>query len=163
MTDEERRAFLSRFKEAPERENSLLGLTVTGGLFSEAIDLKGDALIGVAVVGTGLPQVSMERELVRLYFERTGKTGFDYAYRFPGFTKVQQAVGRLIRTSSDEGVALLMDERFLYRENLKLFPREWTEYEVTDEKRLSGAIRSFWEERSEKRETIEETEERDDD
>ena len=163
MTDEERRAFLSRFKEAPERENSLLGLTVTGGLFSEAIDLKGDALIGVAVVGTGLPQVSMERELVRLYFERTGKNGFDYAYRFPGFTKVQQAVGRLIRTSSDEGVALLMDERFLYRENLKLFPREWTEYEVTDEKRLSGAIRSFWEERSEKRETIEETEERDDD
>ncbi|MBR5738918.1 MAG: ATP-dependent DNA helicase, partial [Lachnospiraceae bacterium] len=145
MREEERSAFLSQFTEdGRSRERSLLGLSVMGGLFSEGIDLKGDSLIGVAVVGTGLPQVSGERELIRTYYERNGQNGFDYAYRFPGFTKVLQAAGRLIRTVDDEGIILLLDERFLFRDNLALFPREWAEFDVIGLSEATEKIRNFW-------------------
>ena len=147
MKDEERKAFLARFTDRTDNDRSLLALSVMGGLFSEAIDLTGDSLIGVAVVGTGIPQVSGERELIRAYYERTARDGFDYAYRLPGFTKVLQAAGRLIRTNEDEGVILLMDERFMYHENKALFPREWANYQAADRKSIAGKIRAFWDER----------------
>jgi len=124
--------------------SSLLGLAVMGGVFSEGIDLRKDALIGVAVVGTGLPQVCTERELIRRYYEERGEDGFSFAYRFPGFNKVQQAAGRLIRTSEDEGVILLLDERFGYRESRNLFPREWEDAEQTDLSKNVENMRIFW-------------------
>ena len=146
MTEEERNAFLSRFTDENTPDGrSLLALSVMGGVFSEGIDLKGEALIGVAVVGTGIPMVTKERDLMKERLEETGVSGFDYAYRFPGFNKVLQAAGRLIRTPDDKGVILLMDERFLYRENKALFPREWADYRVTDLKNVGWEIESFWE------------------
>ena len=166
MTEEERAAFLGKFTgEAgdsgsagdfetgtEELENvgakSLLGLSVMGGLFSEGIDLRGDALIGVFVVGTGLPQVSPERELIKNYYDMLEKNGFDFAYRFPGFNKVMQAAGRLIRTTEDEGVILLMDERFRYRENRILFPKEWADAEPVTGETAVTKIREFWESRT---------------
>jgi len=153
MTEEDRAAFLSEFDDphTGEEQSSLVGLSVMGGVFSEGIDLKNEALIGVAVVGTGLPQVCVERELIRSYYEENGENGFDFAYRFPGFNKVMQSAGRLIRTVDDEGVVLLLDERFRYRENLRLFPKEWAEYFVTDHEQIAGQIRNFWEEREHER------------
>lgn len=142
MREEERTAFLSEFSK--EREESLLGLSVLGGLFSEGIDLKGEQLIGVAVVGTGLPQVGTERELMRDFYAEAGENGFDFAYRFPGFNKVMQAAGRLIRTSDDYGVILLLDERFRYRENRMIFPKEWDDCRETDLERIAEDVRDFW-------------------
>ena len=94
MNEQEREEFLEEFKE--QEEETLLGFCIMGGIFSEGIDLIGDRLIGAAVVGTGLPQVSLERELLKEYYDRKGKRGFDYAYRYPGMNKVLQAAGRVI-------------------------------------------------------------------
>ncbi|MBR4769057.1 MAG: ATP-dependent DNA helicase, partial [Lachnospiraceae bacterium] len=144
MTEEERLTFLREFTGEDSGDRSLIGLTVSGGIFSEGIDLKGDALIGVAVVGTGLPLVSRERELMKRYFDSVGGSGFDFAYRFPGFNKVMQAAGRLIRTMDDRGVILLMDERFLQSGNRALFPREWASFETVRSDSFCGPVREFW-------------------
>ncbi len=149
MSEEERIAFLQEFEpEAQENpDGPLLGMCVMGGVFSEGIDLKNDALIGVAVVGTGLPQVCSERELIKNYFTDRDENGFDFSYRFPGFNKVMQAAGRLIRTVSDEGVILLLDERFGHYENQRLFPKEWADFETVTISNVSEKIHEFWESR----------------
>ena len=108
MTELEREEFLEEFTE--ETEETLVGFCVMGGIFSEGIDLIGDRLIGAAVVGTGLPQVNCEREILKGYYDEKGEQGFDYAYRYPGMNKVLQAAGRVIRTKEDTGAILLMDE-----------------------------------------------------
>ena len=104
MQEDDREIFLENFYEDPE--HSLVGFCVMGGMFSEGIDLTGTKLIGAAIVGAGLPQVSNEREILKDYYDRDG---FDYAYRFPGINKVEQAAGRVIRTAEDLGVILLLD------------------------------------------------------
>jgi DNA excision repair protein ERCC-2 len=142
MGEKEREDFLARFRSG--EGGSLLGLCVLGGLFSEGIDLKGSSLIGAAVVGTGIPQVCTEREILKDYFNEKEQAGFDYAYRIPGFNRVCQAAGRVIRTTEDEGVILLLDDRFLQQENLALFPREWEDYRVTDRTTLEAELDKFW-------------------
>ena len=142
MTEAERQEFLSRFETSGEK--SLLALSVTGGLFSEGIDLRGERLIGVFVVGTGLPQVSPERDLIKNYYDTREKNGFDYAYRFPGFNKVMQAAGRLIRTTEDRGIIFLMDERFRYRDTKALFPKEWADAREVRGSGAVDAVRAFW-------------------
>lgn len=102
-------AFLEKFRE--QSGKPLIGFCVLGSIFSEGIDLTGNSLIGVLIVGTGLPQICNEREVIRAYFDRQQK-GYDYAYRYPGMNKVLQAAGRVIRTAEDVGTILLMDERF---------------------------------------------------
>ncbi len=145
MTEPEREHFLEQFRQVREDE-SLLGMCVMGGIFSEGIDLTGDALIGVMVVGTGIPQVCMERELLKDYFDRQGVNGYDYAYRFPGMNKVQQAAGRVIRTNEDVGIVVLMDDRFLLPESRRLFPMEWSNLQVTDSKEIAHKVERFWDE-----------------
>lgn len=129
-----------------EDEKSLLGLCVLGGIFSEGIDLKKDSLIGAIIVGTGVPQVCNERELLKNYFDALGENGFDYAYRFPGMNKVLQAAGRVIRTAEDVGIVALLDERFISPTYLKLFPREWEQYEIVSLDSVSRRIERFWNE-----------------
>ena len=84
----------------------MIGYCVLGRIFSEGIDLTGESLIGVVIVGTGLPQICNEREVIREYFDRRQKKGYDYAYRYPGMNKVLQAAGRVIRTAQDTGTIL---------------------------------------------------------
>ena len=122
-----------------------------GGIFAEGIDLTKDKLIGVIVVGTGLPQVGPERELLKDYFDRNGDSGFDYAYLYPGMNKVLQAAGRVIRTQTDEGVIALLDERFSYRQYRQLFPREWSDIRKVDRESVGRVVEDFWTGREEKR------------
>ena len=142
MGEQEREEFLQQFQA--ERKHSLVGFCVMGGIFAEGIDLIGDSLIGALIVGTGIPQISYEREILKNYYDAIDGSGFDYAYRFPGMNKVLQAAGRVIRTHGDEGVILLLDERFLYREYLQLFPREWTDYQVCDLDGIEQKLMDFW-------------------
>ena len=144
MSEADREEFLEAFEE--EGENTLVGFCVMGGIFSEGIDLTGKRLIGAAVVGTGLPQVGSEREILKEYYDKKEQMGFDYAYRFPGMNKVLQAAGRVIRTKEDRGVVLLLDERFLQRAYQELFPWEWRGYEVCTAAQAGEKIRKFWEE-----------------
>lgn len=129
-----------------EEDKSLLGFCVMGGIFSEGIDLKNDSLIGAVIVGTGLPQVCNERELLKNYFDSWGENGFDYAYRYPGINKVLQAAGRVIRTADDFGIVALLDERFLSPAYQRLFPREWQNYETVTVDRIGRRIERFWDE-----------------
>lgn len=142
MNEQEREEFLEEFKE--QEEETLLGFCIMGGIFSEGINLIGDRLIGAAVVGTGLPQVSLERELLKEYYDRKGKRGFDYAYRYPGMNKVLQAAGRVIRTKEDKGCILLMDERFLNQDYRELFPREWSDVCSCRLENIEQYLKGFW-------------------
>lgn len=176
MREEEREAFLHRFRERTpfqtekgqrqnlpgdspvsleeviqfpveyEEEKSLVGFCVMGGIFSEGIDLKNDSLIGAIIVGTGLPQVCNEREILKKYFDAQGENGFAYAYRYPGMNKVLQAAGRVIRTEEDLGVVALLDERFLQGAYQKMFPREWEHFEVVTTSQIGKRVERFWNE-----------------
>lgn len=143
MKEEEREGFLGEF--AKEREHSLVGFCVMGGIFGEGIDLKEELLIGAIVVGTGIPQVGNEREILKQYFEEHLGEGFAYAYRYPGMNKVLQAAGRVIRTREDMGVIALLDERFLLSEYRRLFPREWEDYRVCGREDIEKSLEDFWE------------------
>ena len=123
-----------------------MGFCVMGGIFSEGIDLTGERLIGAAIVGTGLPQICTEREILKEYYEKAGKSGFDFAYRYPGMNKVLQAAGRVIRTAEDVGVVALLDERFLNWSYQKMFPREWDEFETVTVDRIAKRVERFWDE-----------------
>ena len=125
MREGDRERFVDEFRMAREKGTSLVGLCVLGGIFGESIDLPGESLVGVVVVGTGMPGISDEREVIKGYFDAEKGKGFSYAYTYPGMIKVLQAAGRLIRTEEDCGVVLLLDDRFLERELQKAFPREW--------------------------------------
>lgn len=143
MSEEEREEFLKEFER--EQENSLLGFCVMGGVFSEGIDLTEEKLIGALIVGTGLPMVCIERELLKQYFDARGLGGFDYAYLYPGMNKVLQSAGRVIRTMNDKGCVLLLDERFLRKEYQNLFPREWQQVISGNVSKLPAVLKKFWE------------------
>ncbi|BBI36300.1 ATP-dependent DNA helicase [Cohnella abietis] len=123
MAEGMRESFLAEFDE--NNQGSLVGFAVMGGIFSEGIDLVGDRLRGVAVVGVGMPQIGMERNLIKSYFDEEGRNGFDYAYVYPGINKVLQAGGRLIRSEQDRGVLALIDDRYLQPQYSRLLPEEW--------------------------------------
>lgn len=142
MSEEAREIFLENFEEPGE--HSLIGFCVMGGIFSEGIDLAADKLIGAVIIGTGLPQVCTERELLKTYFDSRGLRGFDYAYLYPGMNKVLQSAGRVIRTEEDKGVVLLLDERFLDGRYRETFPREWKNYELCTAADAAGKMREFW-------------------
>lgn len=129
MSEQEREAFLNAFQ--PRTSGTLLGFAVLGGIFSEGVDLKGDRLNGVFVVGVGLPQIGLERDLIKDYFQSVGKNGYDYSYVYPGMNKVLQAGGRLIRSEEDKGLIVLIDDRFHQPKYQKLLPTEWKQNKHT--------------------------------
>lgn len=142
MKEEKREAFLNAFEE--ERETSFVAFCVMGGIFGEGIDLTNDKLIGTIVVGTGLPQISNEREILKNHYDKAGGNGFDYAFRFPGINKVLQAAGRVIRTTEDCGIILLLDERFWQPDYQWLYPREWEDRKNCTLDTVAAYVNDFW-------------------
>ena len=142
MNEADREEFIQEFSNP--RGKSLAAFCVLGGIFSEGIDLKEDLLIGVLIVGTGLPQICNQREILKEYYQEENGQGFDYAYQYPGMNKVLQAAGRVIRTASDRGIIGLLDDRFLRSDYRQLFPREWSQYEVHTLDSLPEALEAFW-------------------
>lgn len=142
MDEKQKQAFLNRFEQFGNK--TLVGLAVLGSLFNEGIDLTGERLSGVVIVGVGLPQISPEREIMSQYFASRLGRGFEYAYQFPGFNKVQQAAGRVIRSESDTGFVLLIDDRYKKPEYRALFPRDWRPAEIADQETMVQMLRDFW-------------------
>ena len=143
MSEPEREAFLGLFSQ--RRETTLIGFAVMGGIFGEAIDLVGDQLSGVVIVGVGLPSISLEREIIRSYYSELKELGFEYAYIFPGMNRVLQAAGRVIRTETDRGVIVLIDNRFTTPVYRNLLPHEWQLIPHTQEHiDMKTRIREFW-------------------
>lgn len=143
MSEEERENFLSSFLNEDD-EVSCIGFTVLGGIFSEGIDLTHESLIGAIIVGTGLPMIGQERNLLRDFFDSQGKDGYSYAYVFPGMNKVMQAAGRVIRTTEDVGLITLLDDRFMSNEYRRLFPKEWEKNINVDKNSYRIALDKFW-------------------
>jgi DNA excision repair protein ERCC-2 len=143
MTEADRDAFLSRF--STNNQETLVGLAVMGGIFGEGIDLVGERLIGVIVVGVGIPQLGLERDLIKEYFDRQSGSGFAYAYQYPGFNRVQQATGRVIRTETDLGIIVLIDDRFTHTRYRQLFPSHWRGVQVVqNSSELKDKLTRFW-------------------
>ena len=142
MTEREREQFLEQFSN--EHGGSFVGFCVSGGIFSEGIDLKGERLIGVVLIGTGLPQICSEREILKKFYAEREMDGFAYAYRYPGINKVFQAAGRLIRTENDYGVIVLLEDRLLKTEYTEQFPVEWSDYQVTRLNEIEWKLQCFW-------------------
>ncbi|WP_026478500.1 ATP-dependent DNA helicase [Alkaliphilus transvaalensis] len=142
MKEEEREAYLEAFQ--PDPDSSLVGFAVMGGIFSEGIDLRGERLSGAIIVGVGLPQICLERNIIKDYFNKTNRDGYNYSYLFPGMNKVLQAAGRVIRTEEDRGVVLLIDQRFNSFSYKKIFPIEWRGARlVTSKKDLNSKLMKF--------------------
>ncbi len=146
MTEQDRENFLLEFEK--KRDKSMVAFCTLGGIFSEGIDLVGGKLIGVIVLGAGLPQVGNERKLMSDFFDEHGKNGFEYAYLYPGMNKVIQAAGRLIRTKDDVGVIALLDERFRFGSYRKTFPREWSDAVFTTVEDVSLKVTNFWQKKT---------------
>lgn len=142
MNEDKKEKFLENFLYT--ENETLIGFCVMGGMFSEGIDLRNDRLIGSIIVGTGLPLVCKERELILDYFNQRDMNGFDYAYKIPGMNKVLQSAGRVIRTDDDMGVIVLLDSRFLENSYRQLFPREWDDIKVTNIFDIGKIVEELW-------------------
>jgi Rad3-related DNA helicase len=122
-----------------------VGFCVLGGSFSEGIDLPGSRLIGTVIVGVGLPGISNERNIMKEYFENTREGGYDYAYTYPGMNRVLQAAGRVIRTESDRGVVVLIDDRYATEQYKMMFPLHWSHAKYAHSaEELAGEVKKFW-------------------
>lgn len=142
MSPVERENLISLFTNSPEK--SMIVFAVLGGIFSEGIDLAGDKLTGVIIVGSGLPSPSVERTAVSTYFNENDEIGFNYSYFYPGLNRVFQAMGRVIRTETDRGFALLIEEKMLYEETREMFPSFWQDIiTVSDEEEISNNVNEF--------------------
>ncbi|MCL2064147.1 MAG: ATP-dependent DNA helicase [Candidatus Cloacimonetes bacterium] len=143
MTENQRDEFLSLFEDT---KNSKIGFAVLGGIFGEGIDLIGSKLIGCIIVTVGLPALGGEKDLIKDYYDIEKHKGFDYAYRLPGFNKIMQAAGRVIRSESDKGIVVLIDKRFMRADYIEIYPKDWEHYRVFSQKeRLVSDVRRFWE------------------
>lgn len=143
MTAEDRTNFINGFPEDVGKMR--VGFCVLGGSFSEGVDLPGTRLIGVIIVGVGLPGISNERNIMRDHFQNKYERGYDYAYTYPGMNNVLQAVGRVIRTENDKGVVLLIDDRYETPTYQELFPDTFSEIKYAHTpKEVSDCIGSFW-------------------
>jgi len=131
MPEEERAGFLDLFKD--DNPETLVGFTVLGGIFSEGIDLKGDRLIGSVIVSVGIPMINLRQDQIREYYSNQGKSGYDYAYVFPGMNKVLQAAGRVIRTETDSGMVLLIDDRFASKKYFDMYPEHWSDIKIIND------------------------------
>lgn len=142
MSFSAREAFLKRFETTGEK--TLLAISVIGSLFNEGVDLVGDQLIGVMIVGTGLPGISPERTLMGEYFQHRLGDGFRFAYVYPGFNRVLQAAGRLIRSETDTGFILLIDDRYKREDYRQLLPEEWQTQFVGGDEDVASYLEEFW-------------------
>jgi DNA excision repair protein ERCC-2 len=142
MSESERDDFIDRFGR--ENPRTMVGFAVMGGIFGEGIDLVGERLSGAVVVGVGLPGISPENELIRDYFKNTHNAGYEYAYQYPGINRVLQAAGRVIRTETDRGVVLLIDQRYATYRYRSLFPVEWRPVKVRNHEQFADDLKRFW-------------------
>ena len=143
MSDEDKEAFLTNFKPHPER--TTLGFVIVGGAFGEGIDLVSDRLIGAVIVGIGMPKINFVSDQIMKYYDAKEQSGYNYAYLNPGMNKVMQALGRVIRSETDRGAVLLIDERYLTNDYRDLFKSEWRKYEVAfSPKEVSDILQDFF-------------------
>src|SRR5438132_6247971 len=145
MTDYERNAMLDILRHKPSRGNLILA--VSGGMYAEGVDYRGDMLSGVMVVGPALPTVSFEQELLKRYYDDQYGCGFEFAYLIPGMTRVVQSAGRVIRSETDVGIIALLCKRFAQETYARYFPADWYDESPRElvSRKPAAEIRAFFE------------------
>lgn len=145
MSRADRDGFLAQFRL--DDGAMRVGFCVLGGSFSEGVDLPGRCLIGAIIVGVGIPGLSGERNIMRDYFQLTREAGYDYAYTYPGMNNVLQAAGRVIRSDTDCGVVVLIDDRYGTEQYRGMYPEHWQRMKYfNDPASLNAEIIEFWRE-----------------
>lgn len=127
MTNIDRTEFFNEFKNKDKR---VIAFGVLGGAFSEGVDYVGELLNNVAIVGIGLPTFNEEHKVLSSILENQFSKGYLYASLYPGLNKVLQAIGRVVRTETDKGQVLLIDERYIKHETKDVLFNYWRNYEV---------------------------------
>ena len=145
MSEREREDFLAFFESGNRK--TMVGFALMGGIFGEGVDLVGERLVGAVIVGVGLPQICLERNLIRFYYDRTNLPGFEYAYTYPGMNRVLQAAGRVIRSAEDRGVVLLIDRRFGQQRYRRMFPSCWNTRRTSSSEDIQLKVEEFWKDR----------------
>jgi len=139
-SEHQRAEFLQKFST----DSAVLGCAIMGGVFGEGVDYSGDKLLGAVIVGTGLPGIGTEQELIRQDYEASGLNGFDFAYRYPGLSRVLQAAGRVIRSENDRGTVILIDQRFATPTYRRLLPGHWRPQYCANPDQVAQALEAFW-------------------
>lgn len=121
MNESARHAFLQQF----DARGQGIGFAVLGGVFGEGVDLPGKRLIGAFIATLGLPQFDDLNNAICERMQAMFGRGHDYTYLFPGMQKVVQAAGRVIRTPTDTGAVLLLDERYREHRYRSRLPSWW--------------------------------------
>ena len=142
MSETSRAEFIAAFENAPQ--DSMVAFIVLGGVFAEGVDLPEDRLSGAAIVSTGIPQPNPESELLREFYDDGFEGGTDAAYTYPGFRRVLQAAGRVIRTENDRGTVLLIDQRYAAEKYEELMPAHWRVQRIGSMSALNDRLRVFW-------------------
>lgn len=143
MDEIDREIFIERFDN--HGKVTLVAFAVMGGIFGEGIDLEGEKLNGVVIIGTGLPMICAEKEMIKDYYDIKLGRGYDYSYIYPGINRVLQAAGRVIRTKTDRGFVILIDSRFASARYRRLFPTWWeVEYFTHQDKNIHSSLLSFY-------------------
>lgn len=141
MDTDQRENFLEEFTDTSQK----IGFLVLGGIFSEGVDLRGDKLIGSMIISVGMPGISKERDLIKYHYDKKEKSGFDYAYTYPGMNKVFQAAGRVIRSEDDKGIIYLVDDRYNWDKYRNIFPKHWKDDKlVLNKYDFDREINKFW-------------------
>lgn len=128
LSKEGKQALLDVFRRT---QGSVL-FAVVSGSFGEGVDLPGNELECIIIVGIPLPVPDLYTKALIDYYQNKFGKGWDYGYVYPALTKVIQSAGRCIRQSSDRGLIVLMDERYAWQNYLKCIPTDWV-YKVTKE------------------------------
>ncbi len=123
LSTEEKKAMLEQFKSY--KDSGAVLLAATAGSFGEGIDLPGDLLKCVIIVGLPLQQPDLETKELISYFDNKYGKGWEYGYIFPAFQKTLQNAGRCIRTETDKGIIVFLDERYIWPMYYKCFPDDW--------------------------------------
>jgi len=143
MGEQDRAEFLRFF--GAEHASGMVAFAVMGGIFGEGIDLVGEKVIGVAIVGVGIPQICLERNMIQQYHDERDEPGYDFSYTIPGFNRVLQAVGRLIRSDTDRGIVLLADRRFGRQQYQEMMPEWWQPVVLArGDRDVADAVKRFW-------------------
>ncbi len=140
LNDEQRQAFVKKFKS----KGNKLAFAIVGGIFSEGVDYPGDTLLGCMIIGTGMPQPNEEQKLMAEYFAKNSMNAYQYAYQFPGFIKLMQSAGRVIRSENDRGVVLFVEPRLGRADYKSLLPGHWTTEFCNTLEIVEDTLRNFW-------------------
>ena len=119
LSKEQRGDLLERFKDY--KETGAILIAVAGGSFAEGVDLPGDLLKGVIVVGLPLARPDLETQELINYYDKRFSKGWDYGYTIPAIIKTLQSAGRCIRSETDRGIVIYMDERYIWQNYKKCF------------------------------------------